>query len=299
MQITTGEFQLIEHLRSLFDPLVPAGVEGIGDDCAIIGTRDKGRVTVVTTDLLCENVHFRLPTDGFQLGVRAVQVNLSDIAAMGARPSSLFLSIAIPAGVSDDFIKDFFRGVHSCSVPLLGGDTSRSSCSLFINLTAMGSAPMANIKRRRDAKVGDVILVAGKLGAQAASGYTAPVTAQCEQGAWLGTRSEVHAMMDLSDGLAGDLPHILAASEVGARVELSSIPIATGATLEQAISGGEDFVLLLTCNACRAVELQADFEAQFSTTLFNIGVITAPPTQIEWLSNGTPTSISPTGFRHF
>lgn len=299
MQITTGEFQLIEHIRSLFEPLVPASAEGIGDDCAIIGTMDKGRVTLVTTDMLCENVHFLLPTDGFQLGVRAVQVNLSDIAAMGASPSSLFLSIAIPAGVSDDFIEDFFRGVHSCSVPLLGGDTSRSSSSLFINLTAMGSAPRANIKRRRDAKVGDVILVAGKLGAQAASNYTAPVTAQCEQGAWLGARNEVHAMMDLSDGLAGDLSHILAASDVGAKVELSSIPIADGATLDQAISGGEDFLLLLTCNASHAAKLQADFESQFSTTLFNIGVITAPPTQIEWLSNGAPTTISPIGFRHF
>lgn len=293
-----GEFELIEHIKTLFEPLVPENTEGIGDDCAIIGGGQHS--TVITTDILCQDVHFKVDMGGHAIGRRAVMVNLSDIASMGATPTAIFLSIAVPQALDSDFLEQFFAGVRSCGIALLGGDTTASKSGFIVNITAVGVVASKNIKRRGDAVAGDVILVAGALGAQGASGYTTPVEAQTEQGIWLGEQSSVRAMMDISDGLAGDLPHILKASKVGAIVDMDAVPIAGNATMEQALSAGEDFVLLLTCDGSMVDDLKHRYYEKFSAPLYNIGVITEENiSTIRWTRSGALVPITYGGYTHF
>ncbi len=293
----SGEFSLIKSIERLFCDIVPEGVMGIGDDCAVFEGSD-GVATVVTKDMLLEGVHFTREMTPWEIGVRSVQVNISDVAAMGARPTALFLGLGVPEGLPQGWCKEFVEGVRSCGVPLLGGDTTSSRSGVVISVTAMGSVRSTNIKLRSVAKPSDVIMVTGALGGSALSGYSKPVEARVEQGVWLGERSEVHAMMDLSDGLSGDLPHILEQSGVGAVVNLDKIPLFKGATLEQGLSGGEDYELLLTVEKERAERLKADYRARFCTELLEVGSITAAM-GLEYRECGKVKELSINGFRHF
>lgn len=163
---------------------------------------------------------------------------------MGARPVATLLSIALPPDAADAWAAEFIEGYRELSATfgtaLAGGDTTRSESGITINVTAIGRAPSANLKRRSDARPGDVIFAAGELGASGA-GLRDILAGRCDtpqaavhrnpqpqvaEGLWFGTRPEVHAMMDLSDGLASDLRHILDRSGVGAEVEVERIPVA-------------------------------------------------------------------------
>ena len=221
-----------------------------------------GTSLLFTADLLTEGVHFlRAATSARELGRKSLAVNLSDIAAMGARPVATLLSLALPADAEDAWTAEFTEGYRELSArygaALVGGDTTRSAGGITINVTAIGRAPDAHVKRRDAAREGDIVFVAGELGASGAGlrdilagRYDTPLAAvhrnpepQVGEGAWLGARSEVHAMMDLSDGLASDLGHILDRSSAGAEVELL-IPFAPrGPTCAStAACGGEDQV---------------------------------------------------------
>ena len=183
---------------------------------------------------------------------------------------------------------------------------------ITINVTAIGRAPDAHVKRRDAAREGDVVFVAGELGASGAGlrdilagRYDTPLAAvhrnpepQVGEGAWLGARSEVHAMMDLSDGLASDLGHILDRSSAGAEVELSLIPVAPGSDLRTAACGGEDYKLLLTADPSAADRLAADYLARFGSPLYPLGRITARPGLV-WLRDGRPEPLDWHGFEHF
>lgn len=142
-----GEFGLIGLIREKFASVSAAGYEGIGDDCAVMPCGD-GTSLVVTTDMLIEEVHFRLcTTDPYRLGRKSLAVNLSDIAAMGAAPAASFLSIALPSDTAVEWVGRFLDGYRSLSsefsVPLLGGDTTASPGKLAISVTAVGACPTA------------------------------------------------------------------------------------------------------------------------------------------------------------
>ncbi len=310
------EFGFIDSIARRFASLPANGFEGIGDDCAVLPLGD-GTALLFTADLLTEGVHFlREAAPARELGRKALAVNLSDVAAMGGRPAATLLSLALPEGVSEAWAQEFMEGYHELSerygVALIGGDTTRSSAGITINVTALGRADEAHVKRRSDARPGDVIFVAGELGASGAglrdilAGHydTLPAaqhrnpTPQVEEGQWLGARREVHAMMDLSDGLASDLRHILDRSKVGARVELTRIPVAEGADLQTAACGGEDYKLLLTADGTRAEALAAAYRERFGRPLYPVGRITAA-TGLVWLRNGAPEALDWHGFEHF
>lgn len=151
-----GEFGLIGLIREKFASVSAAGYEGIGDDCAVMPCGD-GTSLVVTTDMLIEEVHFRLcTTDPYRLGRKSLAVNLSDIAAMGALPAASFLSIALPPDTAVEWVERFLDGYRSLSseffVPLLGGDTTASPGQLAISVTAVGRVPDSEIKRRASAR---------------------------------------------------------------------------------------------------------------------------------------------------
>ena len=304
------EFGFIDSIRRLFAELPDNGFEGIGDDCAVLPLGD-GTSLLFTADLLTEGVHFlRAATSARELGRKSLAVNLSDIAAMGARPVATLLSLALPADAEDAWTAEFTEGYRELSArygaALVGGDRTRSAGGITINVTAIGRAPDAHVKRRDAAREGDIVFVAGAgLRDILAGRYDTPLAAvhrnpepQVGEGAWLGARSEVHAMMDLSDGLASDLGHILDRSSAGAEVELSLIPVAPGSDLRTAACGGEDYKLLLTADPSAADRLAADYLARFGSPLYPLGRITARPGLV-WLRDGRPEPLDWHGFEHF
>lgn len=279
-----GEFGLIEHIQAGIQ--VPEGITGIGDDCAII-PQQTGRETLVSTDMLVEGSHFLMDhITPYQLGWKSAAVNISDLAAMGGRCVGSFLSFALPKGLQQAWIEDFFRGYKELSAlydcPLLGGDTTTSPDRLCINVTVLGEMPSGTSVKRNGAKVGDWICVTGPLGDSAAGlQHILQQKPLDEAGLWLVDRhylprpriregmalaaAGVHAMMDISDGIGSDLRHILKASGVGAEVDLRSIPVSEVMQkkcadfgwdpLELALSGGEDYELLFTLSPEQAEQL--------------------------------------------
>lgn len=319
-----GEFGLIGRIAESFRELIPAGWEGIGDDCAVIPWGEN-RSLVVTTDLLVENVHFlRSRISPYDLGYKSLAVNLSDVAAMGATPVATFLSIGLPAEtVGVEWCDAFFEGYRSFGVPLLGGDTTSSREGIVVNITVLGMAKNGHIKRRSAAEAGDLIAVTGPLG-DSAGGLQAllqdiPLDTDIKElidrhhrprphlaeGEWLGRQDGVHAMMDVSDGVASDLLHILRASALSATLCTHDIPVSPLLTkvaekqrwdmLRLALAGGEDYVLLLTLDPAQAADIQHRFKATFGRELCVIGECRAGEPTVSY--TGADADFS--GFKHF
>ncbi|MEX1358589.1 MAG: thiamine-phosphate kinase, partial [Gaiellaceae bacterium] len=198
------------------------------DDAAQVGG------LVVTQDVLVENVHFRLGDISWRdLGYRAAAVNISDLAASGARPLGLLVGLCTPAHHSLSDVTELYEGMAETDVPVVGGDTSRSE-RVVIAVTALGTAE--HIPGRGGARPGDLLVVTGPLG-----GKPVRPPLRVEEGVRLARHA--HAMLDLSDGLARDAGHIAARSGVRCVIELDRVPLAEGATVED-LGYGEDYELL-------------------------------------------------------
>lgn len=326
-----GEFGFIERFSPEFKSLLTKNVFGIGDDCAILPMNDTEDL-LVTTDMLIEDIHFlREKITPWQLGYKSVAVNLSDLAAMGATPIGTFLSIAIPPGVDVEYLDELMKGYHAISdryqTPLLGGDTTKSVKHLAINVCAIGKCPKGQAKLRSGAQAGDVVCVTGSLG-DSAGGLQVLLNQlesnedtdyllkkhhqpepRIEPGQALVNLNGVHSMMDISDGIASDLKHILKASRKAARVDLNKLPTSPQLKRvsqeqnwqleELAVGGGEDYELLFTLEANQLEPLQRLFQEQFGQTVFPIGVIEEGEPEIHWLKDGKEAQFGKTGFNHF
>lgn len=263
------ELALIERIRG--DSLrQPKGLVtlGIGDDCAILQPAAKTEI-VVTTDLSLEGRHFRRDWHSPEsVGHRCLARGLSDVAAMGARPLAAFLSLALPPGTKDAWIRRFFEGLRALAerhgVPLAGGDTAQAPNEFILaDIVVVGSVPRGKALRRSGAHAGDRLFVTGSLGGAAAeldqmrSGQSRPVQngsqedhpqmfpePRIKMGEWLRKNGWATACIDLSDGLSSDLAHLCRESGVGAEIVADRLPLGTGATVEQALYGGEDYELL-------------------------------------------------------
>ena len=253
---------------------------GIGDDAAVLrlpGSREKW---VVTTDMLLEEVDFRRDwLSPEQLGARALAVNLSDLAAMGARPRLYLVALAVTSDIGELWIKALYEGLarvgHRYKAVLIGGDLSRAPSEIQITITAVGESLNGKLVGRSGGTAGDLIFVTGRLGKAAAglnlleqgrrrsaksceraamAAHRAPQP-RCEAGLWLAQSGLCSAMMDLSDGLSMDLPRLCQASGTGAEVWLSSLPVfpeskAWGCDPQElALHGAEDFELLFCIQA--------------------------------------------------
>ena len=263
-----GELELIRRIRAVAKTRNSAVRVGIGDDCAILKVL-TGQEAVVTTDFCLEGRHFRRDWHSAEsAGHRCLARGLSDVAAMGGRPVAAFLSLALPRGFDEEWVAGFMAGFEGLAeeyyVELAGGDTAEAPGEqILANVTVIGAANKLRAMRRVGARVGDGIYVSGALGGAAAelAALAAGKEWEFEEhpqlfpeprvglGAVLAKRPWATACMDLSDGLSTDLRHLSEASRVRAMVDLAQIPVARGATLEQALHGGEDYELLFTVMA--------------------------------------------------
>jgi thiamine-monophosphate kinase len=227
-----GEFGLLAELekRGL--------AQGIEHDAAVIGG------LVVTQDALVEDVHFRFDLVSWrELGARAAAVNLSDLAAAGADPLALLVSLALPAETAIDDVLELYAGLNERGVPVRGGDTTRAE-RVVLSVTALGRSE--RVPGRAGARSGDVVVVTGPLGAAGAAfrdGRLPPVPNRVEEGKRLAAIAT--AMLDVSDGLARDAGHIATRSGVRLAIELDRVPLAEGAELDD-VGFGEDYELLAT-----------------------------------------------------
>ncbi|HSE93541.1 MAG TPA: thiamine-phosphate kinase [Methylomirabilota bacterium] len=311
-----------------------SGVQvGIGDDCAVLEPTPGTRL-IATTDLLLEDVHFRRryaePAD---VGWKALAVNLSDVASMGARPRWALVALACPASTTLDEVEAFYAGCLALAaehgVAVVGGDTSASPAGWLVNITVLGEATRAPLLRS-GARAGDIVAVTGGLGRSAAGlavleRATAPpgvgaealaeVTAahlrprpRVAEGQWLAGVGGVTAMMDLSDGLATDLAHIAEESGAGARVELERVPVAPAArlvaerigadALAWATGGGEDYELLVVCDPEAFPRLHEGSPRATGTALTRVGEMTAG-TGITFMDAAGRERAVAAGFEHF
>ena len=307
------EFSFIGDIASMFGSLPHHGFEPIGDDCTVLPMGDDA--LVMSTDRLIEDVPFlRGASSAEEVGYKSLMVNISDVAAMGATPTATLLSLSLPESAQGEWSEGFMRGFHEgCKeygIALVGGDTTASRDRIAINVVAIGRAPMQNIKRRSAANVGDIVCITGKLGVSskglvdimfgdlntAAAKAHRRGQARIAEGRFLGTCEAVHAMMDISDGIASDIKHIMELSNVGAEIELSKIP--TDYDIRYATTGGEDYELLLTVAPDKFEEVAAALLSATGTPLTAIGRITEGNT-LQWLDNGQPSELELKGFTHF
>ncbi|MGZ4289123.1 MAG: thiamine-phosphate kinase [Gaiellaceae bacterium] len=227
-----GEFGLLAELerRGL--------AQGIENDAAVVDG------LVVTQDLLVESVHFRFDLLGWrELGARAAAVNVSDLAASGADPVALLVSLGLPAETELDRVLELYAGLNERGVPVRGGDTTRADC-VILSVAALGRSE--RVPGRAGARPGDAVVVTGPLGAAGVAfrnGSLPPVPDRMEEGRRLAAVAT--AMLDLSDGLAPDAGHIAERSGVRLAIELERVPLAQDAELDD-VGFGEDYELLAT-----------------------------------------------------
>ena len=327
-----GEFGFIDRIKKGCLIRSDGVVQAIGDDAAAFELA-QGQLTLVTTDLLVERVHFlRDATTGFNLGHKALAVNLSDIAAMGGTAREAFISIAVPADCDLAFLEDLYQGMRHLAtlydVNLLGGDTTSSKTDLVINVGVVGSVSSQQMLTRRAARPGDRIYSTGYLGDSRAGLHlilngialdTDDHKALFEthilpypyltEGQFLAAKTGLHAAIDVSDGLSSDLGHILSASQVGARLWCESIPISLPLqkfcsqfgfdAVEYALAGGEDYTLIVTIAGDQAEAVQKSYEKHFGKPLFELGEITATGSFELVDSDGRVKPVGAQGWNHF
>jgi len=286
---------------------------GVGDDCALLRP-DAGLELAITTDMLIEGRHFAPGVDPRSLGHKALAVNLSDLAAMGAAPRWATLALALPQ--ADErwlaaFAEGFFALAERFGVDLIGGDTTRGPL-LVVNITALGEVPAGVALYRAGARPGDDIWVSGELGGAALALARPELAAVAdrlhrpEPRVELGERLRglAHAAIDVSDGLAGDLAHILERSQVGALVEYARIPrpAAFGKFPEMerdcVLSGGDDYELLFTAAQPQRAEIEA-LGRELKLPLSRIGAIQAGAVKLVVLDAAGKPLAHRGGFDHF
>jgi thiamine-monophosphate kinase len=285
-----NEFELISRLtRSL--PTNKSVVTGAGDDCAVLDYGLPDRLLLFKTDAIVEGIHFAPSTPPEKIGRKALARCLSDIAAMGGAPDSALVTLALPRDFDPAFVEKIYAGMGELArrheTAIVGGETTTNPERTLISIALLGHVPRGRCVLRSGALAGDAIFVTGELGGSQA-GWHLDFEPRLAEAQWLTARFPIHAMMDISDGMAGDLRHILRASGVGAELSATSIPISRAARtaskaegpakppLLAALTDGEDFELLFTVAGKDAVRLLDQWKKQFpGLKLSCIGKVTA------------------------
>ena len=272
-----NEFELIARLTKSL-PANQNVVTGAGDDCAVLdlGTLDK--LVLFKADAAVEGIHFTKDTPPEKIGRKALARCLSDIAAMAGTPVAALVTLGLPEKFDPEFVAKIYDGLNALAekigVAIVGGETTTDPGGIFISIALLGTAAHGKQVLRSGAKAGDAVFVTGELGGSLA-GKHLEFEPRLEEARWLAEHFSIHAMIDLSDGLAGDLRHILKASGTGAELLKSAIPVSRASKLQAqtgssakpalaaALTDGEDFELLFTVASRDAVKLLDAWKKKF------------------------------------
>jgi thiamine-monophosphate kinase len=328
--ILSGEDRLIDRF---FRPLVKdAGALGLFDDAACI-TPPPGHDIVLTVDASIAGIHFFADDPADLVAKKALRVNLSDLAAKGARPLGALLSLSIPDTVSEDWLAAFSQGLgadlEQFGCPLLGGDTTRTSGGTTLSITAIGAVPSGSMIKRSGARPGDHIVVTGTLG-DSSLGLELRKRPDAQGFAQLGEserkhladryllpqprlaiadalREAAHAAIDISDGLVGDLAKLAAASGVAAQIEARAVPLSVAARavlagaperLETVLTGGDDYEIAAAVPENRLAALK-EAATEAKVTITTIGRIETGSSVTVRGSDGQPLALKRASFSHF
>jgi len=322
-----SEFDIINRYFAQTNLIPPASDKtvllGIGDDCALLQP-NSDKALAFSIDTLVEGVHFLVDMDAFLVGYRALMVNISDLAAMGATPAYFTLALTLPWS-DEQWLNDFAQGLSAVaqmhSIFLIGGDTTRGPLSITIQV--VGQVSPTHALKRSGAKVGDAIYVTGTLGDAAAGLQIIQEEIACDESAanYLANRfyqpsarvnmgqslvEVANSAIDISDGLLADLAHILKASEVGARVHIDAMPLSSELlsvvdkkTAQQlALTAGDDYELCFTA-APDVEEKLKEVSQKTGVAITRIGEITNDKSLTCVDSDNNEIEFTTLGFRHF
>jgi thiamine-monophosphate kinase len=272
-----NEFELIARLTRAL-PTNDSVVVGPGDDCAVLECGSLSQQLLFKTDAVVAGIHFTTDTPPEKIGRKALARALSDIAAMAGTPTAALVTIALPKQFDVAFVEQIYAGMNALArqhqVAIVGGETTTNPERILISIALLGFVPRGQAVLRSGAKVGDAIFVTGELGGSLL-GKHLEFEPRLAEARWLAENFALHAMMDLSDGLAGDLRHLVHASKVGAELLKSTVPISRAAkeiakrgdaakpAFVAALTDGEDFELLFTVASKTAVPLLDAWKQQF------------------------------------
>ena len=295
-----NERELIEWIRRQDPSNLPTDWIGPGDDCAVVTLGDSR--LLVTTDQVLDGVHIQLAEAGPRAaGRKALARNLSDIAAMAGEPLCAVASVAAPKSFSDADAQEVYVGLREIgdafNCPVVGGDVAIWKDPLAISVTVMGRPGPTGPVLRSGAKPGDAVCVTGMLGAAWKTGRDLTFTPRIAEARALAERYDLHAMIDISDGLATDLWHLCTASRVGAELRADRIPIHPEAdVLLSALCDGEDYELLFTLPAEQADMLLT--KPPFETHVSRIGTIRGAGDIVLVEPDGSSQPLRPDGWEH-
>ncbi len=273
-------------------------VKGTGDDCAVLKF-DRNSYQLFTCDMLVENTDFTLKDNPYLIGRKSLAVSISDIAACAGVPHYCLVSMGIPRDTTVEFIDKVIKGMlglaKKYNINLVGGDLSRAK-ELTIDVSMLGLVEKKNLTLRSGAKIGDIIFVTGELGGSI-SGKHLRFTPRLKEARFLVKNFRVNSMIDISDGLAQDMGHILKESSMGAIIYEDLIPVSKQArNLDDALYMGEDFELLFTVSRTESMKMLKKTAHNFRA----IGEITHKRYGLRLVDKrGKEKIIKPKGFRHF
>ena len=252
----------------------------IGDDCAVVRFRGAQNLLVLKTDCVVERVHFRSTTSPELVGWKAMMRPLSDFAAVSAVPQFALITLIVPATTSTSWVKGLYRGLQRAAskfdVAIVGGETSATRGAAVVSVSISGFVEDNRSASRAGGKKDDDLFVTGRLGGSLRSKHLEFVP-RIKESRWLTKNFRVHAMMDLSDGLGADLPRLARASKLGFKIEKEKLPLALGATINNAISDGEDYELLFAISPRDRQRLEKSWRKKFpKLPLTRIGSLVHP-----------------------
>jgi thiamine-monophosphate kinase len=329
---SVGEFGFIEKIRAGMSAKNPSVVLGIGDDAAILKP-SAGHELVFTTDMLVEGRHFDFKTiSPWQLGAKTLAVNISDCAAMGAKPTAAVVSLGVPKSFEVASLEAFYDGLNAWGgqfgVQIVGGDTVGSD-QFVVNVALIGEVETGKALRRSGAKAGDAVFVTGTLGDSAAGLlallHPSPKGKEVEPllvkrhltpvprfltGRYLSTHQAASAAIDLSDGLSSELHHLCEASGVGVEIHEEALPLSDALIhfceerkldpVELALNGGEDYELLFTVALPKISEVVQKLPGQTGDRVKAIGRVTPKAKGLTFITRqGKSLALKAKGFDHF
>ena len=292
-----GEDRLLAELLKDLPHLHKEVTVGPGDDCAVIAQRGSRWDQLLKTDTVVEGIHFEPDAPPEWVGWKALCRPISDVAAMGGESQFALVTLGLDENANVAWVQKLYAGIRRAAshydVEIVGGETVRTTGPAFVSASLTGRVEHGRAVLRSSARPGDVLLVTGRLGGSI-HGWHLKFQPRVAEGRWLGQTGLVSAMMDLSDGLAADLPRLAAASGLQYRLFENAIPIRRGSNLEQALHDGEDYELLLSTSSEHLPELLKSWAAHFPD--LPLGVIG----EFTLESDGAAGPFSETGgFHHF